>query len=243
MSEERQPYKFDGVTFEEAFRRWRESIPEAFRHPEDDSPRGRILAAAARHFAADGFDGATTRAIAATAGVNQAMIHYYFQSKTRLYERVLAGMVVDLLSGLAESMSTSATAPAEALVELPERIVSTFTSDPVRMQIFRREIGSGVQHMRVVVDQLGAAGPRGFRTLMTEFVDAARAGGALPGESATAILAFLLVHGYGALLVEPMLRHVFGSGDRKEDTETMMTMQRDLVRRALTDRPKEEDTR
>lgn len=243
MSEAREPYKFDGVTFEETLRKWTDSIPEELRHPADGTPRARILDAAAQHFAAEGFSNATTRAIAATAGVNQAMIHYYFHTKTTLYERVLAGMVVDLLSGLAGSLAMRAGSPADALAGLPERIVSVFTSDPVRVQILRREIGSGAPHLRAVVDLLGASGPRGFRTIMTGYVDAARAAGALPPEPPEAILSFLLVHAYGAILVEPMLRHVFGSEERKDNLETMMTLQRDLVRRALAAGPEEENAR
>ena len=59
-------------------------------------PRGRsartraaILAAAERQFAEAGLAGARTDAIAAAAGVNKAMLYYYFQSKQRLYLAVL----------------------------------------------------------------------------------------------------------------------------------------------------------
>ncbi|MEH0108444.1 TetR family transcriptional regulator [Tersicoccus sp. MR15.9] len=47
--------------------------------------RGLILAAARRRFAADGFDGATVRAIAADAGVDPAMINHHFGGKEPLF--------------------------------------------------------------------------------------------------------------------------------------------------------------
>jgi TetR/AcrR family transcriptional regulator len=47
--------------------------------------RQRILDAAAREFSANGLAGARTEAIAAAAGVNKALLYYYFDSKDRLY--------------------------------------------------------------------------------------------------------------------------------------------------------------
>jgi TetR/AcrR family transcriptional regulator len=51
--------------------------------------RQRILDAAAREFAAHGLAGARTEAIAAAAGVNKALLYYYFDSKDRLYQAAL----------------------------------------------------------------------------------------------------------------------------------------------------------
>jgi AcrR family transcriptional regulator len=49
------------------------------------SAREAILDAARRRFAAQGFEGATMRAIAADAGVDPALVSYYFDSKSRLF--------------------------------------------------------------------------------------------------------------------------------------------------------------
>jgi TetR/AcrR family transcriptional regulator len=51
--------------------------------------RQRILDAALREFAANGLAGARTEAIAAAAGVNKALIYYYFESKEKLYTGAL----------------------------------------------------------------------------------------------------------------------------------------------------------
>jgi len=240
VTESPQSYSADADALERRLAAWSAGIPEEFRTPEDGTPRARILAAAARHFSVDGFSQATTRTIAETAGVNQAMIHYYFQSKTRLYERVLAGMVVDLLTTLAASLIPRSASPVEALVLFPERIVEVFASDPVRVAIFRREIGNGAPHLRAVVDMLGAAGPRGFRAIILDYIEFARRSGALADSPAQPLLAFLLVHAHGAVLVEPMLRHVFASDGAGENVDQMVRSQRELVRRALTGSTKED---
>ncbi|TDC03187.1 TetR/AcrR family transcriptional regulator [Nonomuraea longispora] len=51
--------------------------------------RQRILEVAAERFAADGFQRSTIKAIAADAGVDTAMIHYFFGSKQGLYDAIL----------------------------------------------------------------------------------------------------------------------------------------------------------
>ncbi len=53
-----------------------------------EESRAAILSAAARVFADTGLAGARTDAIAAAAGVNKALLYYYFKSKKRLYGAV-----------------------------------------------------------------------------------------------------------------------------------------------------------
>ena len=50
-----------------------------------DLTRSRILDAALQEFAAHGLAGARTDQIAAAAGVNKALLYYYFESKEKLY--------------------------------------------------------------------------------------------------------------------------------------------------------------
>ena len=50
-----------------------------------EETRAAILEAAARIFSESGLDGARTDAIAAAAGVNKALLYYYFKSKVGLY--------------------------------------------------------------------------------------------------------------------------------------------------------------
>jgi len=47
-----------------------------------------ILDAARKVFLDNGFDGSTMQQIATVAGINKALLHYYFRSKDRLFEAV-----------------------------------------------------------------------------------------------------------------------------------------------------------
>src|ERR1700749_2273472 len=51
--------------------------------------RDRILDAALTEFAAHGLAGARTERIAVAAGVNKALLYYYFESKEKLYTAAL----------------------------------------------------------------------------------------------------------------------------------------------------------
>jgi len=59
------------------------------RQTRSTETRAAILAAAGSIFAKSGLAGARTDAIAAAAGVNKALLYYYFSSKNRLYEAVV----------------------------------------------------------------------------------------------------------------------------------------------------------
>lgn len=56
---------------------------------QPEESRAAILQAAAREFAEHGIAGARTDAIADTAGVNKALLYYYFRDKETLYGEVL----------------------------------------------------------------------------------------------------------------------------------------------------------
>lgn len=55
-----------------------------------EGTRERILVAAERVFADEGFSGASTRAIAEGAGVAGGLLHYHFENKRTLYAAVVA---------------------------------------------------------------------------------------------------------------------------------------------------------
>jgi TetR/AcrR family transcriptional regulator len=120
--------------------------------PRDGDTEQRILEAARVVFIRRGTAGARMQEIAAEAGVNQALLHYYFRSKERLAEAVfrqVAGRVLPTVLGLfgsdlpieakveqivaayIEAFSRSPFLPGYILSELhhhPERATQLFTS-------------------------------------------------------------------------------------------------------------------
>jgi len=64
----------------------------------------KIIEVATKLFAKDGFDGASTREICKQAGVNISLISYYFGGKKELYEKIVSGMVTNIISHMKSNM-------------------------------------------------------------------------------------------------------------------------------------------
>lgn len=71
--------------------------------------RAAILRAAVREFAQEGIAGARTEAIAKAAGVNKALLYYYFEDKEGLYgavlDQVFAGLLENVLPVFARDLT------------------------------------------------------------------------------------------------------------------------------------------
>lgn len=94
--------------------------------------RAEILAVARRRLLADGYEGLTMRAVAAEAGVDAALISYYFGSKKGLF-----GAALDLTTNPPETLRD---AIAGDLATLPERVVRTLVTawdDPAQGEPLR----------------------------------------------------------------------------------------------------------
>ncbi|HEV2387173.1 MAG TPA: TetR family transcriptional regulator [Candidatus Acidoferrales bacterium] len=83
--------------------------------PRSDAA-GRILAAAEESFAARGLAGARTEQIAARAGVNKALLHYYFRNKRNLYRAVLRHLLDELRSSVSSEARTAQPAREQVTV-------------------------------------------------------------------------------------------------------------------------------
>ena len=84
--------------------------------PSADASRGQILGAALEAFSESGFDGASTREIAARAGVAQSLLNYHFRSKDELWRTVVDALFEELTRTMAER--------AEGLQGVDEPVVS-----------------------------------------------------------------------------------------------------------------------
>jgi TetR/AcrR family transcriptional regulator len=75
-----------------------------------DQARARILEAATNEFSANGLAGARTERIAEAAGVNKALLYYYFRSKQELYNAALEELAEQVVSSGLSAMSLECSA-------------------------------------------------------------------------------------------------------------------------------------
>src|SRR5262252_5417161 len=76
--------------------------------------RGLILDAARKVFEEDGLDGASLRAIAASAGYTPAALYFHFDSKEAIYAEVLRGSLANLGQAVERAIARAKT-PADRL--------------------------------------------------------------------------------------------------------------------------------
>jgi AcrR family transcriptional regulator len=115
--------------------------------PSADSTRDRIVAAAADLFSERSFDGATTREIAARAGVTQPLLHYHFRSKDELWRAAVDSLFDVLSSAMSER--------ANGL-----RGVDEITSAQLLVREFVTFSARNPQLHRIIMQESKADGPR-----------------------------------------------------------------------------------
>jgi TetR/AcrR family transcriptional regulator len=105
----------------------------------------RILEAAESVFAEAGFNGATTAEIARRAGIPKANLHYYFNTKEELYQRVLTGIINTWLHTADEI--TAEADPAQALAHYITAKIELARTQPIPSRVFANEIIHGAPHL------------------------------------------------------------------------------------------------
>jgi AcrR family transcriptional regulator len=118
------------------------------------STKARILSAAEEVFAARGFTGASTREIAAHAGVNISSLHYHWASKETLYVAVLRNIfdqLVELVQHALEPVDHEQLDRRTVIDQTMDRLFDFFADNPnvpkllVRRIVENAEIDVGVE--------------------------------------------------------------------------------------------------
>jgi TetR/AcrR family transcriptional regulator len=139
--------------------------------------RAAILQAAVREFAREGIAGARTDAIARAAGVNKALLYYYFKDKEALYgavlDQVFGGLTVAVHEVLGRDLP-----PREKILAYVRSHFDYVASHPLYPRIVQGEMmragqGAASQLDRIVVQY--------FRPLFKQIAEVLRAG-AISGE-------------------------------------------------------------
>lgn len=157
------------VKLNDKARRPRQKLPP----PRDGDTEQRILDAAHRVFVRTGTAGARTQEIAKEAGVNSALLHYYFRSKDRLAEAVFHRAAAQLMPAVVGVLVSDRSLPDKvtAIIEieldrlsrtpyLPAYIISELAHHPERIaQLISALTGSqpealGRKLLRIVSEQI-----------------------------------------------------------------------------------------
>jgi TetR/AcrR family transcriptional regulator len=100
----------------------------------ESEQRSQILEAAARVFAERGWKGATTRLVGRAAGVNSALIYYYFENKDTLFQECIRHVLEGFLEHLRERRH-GFTRGSDRVQFLVDGVFDYFSAHTDRMQL------------------------------------------------------------------------------------------------------------
>ena len=114
-----------------------------------DGAEEKIISAARKLFTEKGFDAVKTRDIAKEAGINLALLNYYFRSKENLFEMVMKenmSRFMEVITGIVDNEKTSLQQKLETLVanyievlsvnpDMPLFVISNSRIDDQRMKM------------------------------------------------------------------------------------------------------------
>ncbi|HEX9934041.1 MAG TPA: TetR family transcriptional regulator [bacterium] len=119
------------------------------------STREKIKSAATEAFIEKGYDGARMQDIADRAGANKAMIHYYFQSKDRLFESILRETFEDLFERFSRLKPPAGSFSPEEIVPQIVRTHMRFLQEhPELPKLLVREMHTGNPVVKRVMGDL-----------------------------------------------------------------------------------------
>lgn len=90
----------------------------------------KIKDAARKVFQAKGYDAARTRDIAEEAGVNLALINYYYRSKESLFEEIMGDSILSFRNAIIGITNDSNTSVREKIETLTNNYFSIFMQEP-----------------------------------------------------------------------------------------------------------------
>lgn len=119
----------------------------------EENTQQRILQAAVEEFAASGYGGARMEAIARRAGVNKAMLFYYFQSKENLYRFILKQLMAELFIQFDNIITPEITA-AGVLEAIPRLHVTYFARHPQHLKIIGSHLLQNPQEITTIIKEI-----------------------------------------------------------------------------------------
>lgn len=194
-------------------------------HTED-----RILQAAEAEFLAKGFAGARTTAIAEAAGVTHAMLHYYFRTKDKLFERILNEKIQLVRDIMLFGMGDPAKPLAERITTTVERHFDFLAANPSLPRFMINEVFGNAERMALITDQMRLHAPMLLAGLQREIDDLAAEGRCRRVDARMLLLDIISLNIF-TFMAQPIVRSLMGDAygserflaeRKRENVETIM---------------------
>lgn len=118
----------------------------------DPSTEEKIMAAARTVFLEKGFAATRTRDIAEAAGINHALLNYYFRSKEKLFQIIMLNTVKQFFSSLSVVFNNPETSLEKKVEEVANYYINLLTANPDIPLFIMTEMKKGAKDLMNQVD-------------------------------------------------------------------------------------------
>lgn len=109
-----------------------------------------ILEAAREVFIKSGFDGARMQEIADKAGINKALLHYYYRSKEKLFDQIFAESFKQMFDGIRECFATESSLEVVIRTFIP-LYLKTIQENPFLPAFVMHEISNRPERLKMLM--------------------------------------------------------------------------------------------
>ncbi|MFV0589873.1 MAG: TetR/AcrR family transcriptional regulator [Draconibacterium sp.] len=174
-----------------------------------DNTEEKILNAAQKVFIEKGMDGARMQAIADEAGINKALLHYYFRTKEKLFNAIFQKVFSRILPNLM-SMIRSGLPLEEKLGTFVEAYIDTLQKNPYVPTFILKEMNRNPDFL-VSTIKSGGINPQEILDMLEAEMDAGKIRRMDPREVMVNIISLSIL----PIAAKPLFTIIFFENDKK----------------------------
>lgn len=165
----------------------------------------KILSAARIIFVKKGYAGARMQEIANEAEINKALLHYYFRSKEKLFERIFNDVFQSITSGIGR-LSNSDQPTLKKLEELISMYVDAVSANPYMPVFILNEMNQNPDRMTRVLSQGIFPSMMGFITELFQEMNLGKIRAIHPMHLIMNIMGMIILPYAGKAMLEPVFK-------------------------------------
>lgn len=174
-----------------------------------DNTEDKILEAAKTVFIQKGMDGSRMQEIADEAGINKALLHYYFRTKQKLFEAIFNKVFKQIFPNL-EAFISSDLPIEEKLGTFIDRYISLLLKNPFLPAFILKEIHRDPEFLASVIKSTGV-NPNALFNMLEKEMDAGNIRRMDPKDLLINILAMSIF----PVAAKPLMQIMFFENDKK----------------------------
>ncbi|MDR2406976.1 MAG: TetR family transcriptional regulator [Bacteroidales bacterium] len=185
-----------------------------------------ILEAAEKLFLEQGFAKTTTGQIANLAACNQALVHYYYRTKDKLFERIFDEKIKLLVSNFI-NVKTEGNTFEERLKVMIESHFEFLENNPKLPPFIYRELSDNLDRAKMLIERIRTY-PENLLTMMKQELEAEKAKGTIRDIAPIDLIISIISLNVMPFLMKPIFQFALNTSD-KQIEKIMKNRKKEIV--------------